>query len=138
MISQVDIQVRYADTDQMGVIHHSRYFQFFEIGRLDLLKKFGFNYFDIEQAGFLMPIRDVACTYLKSIQANESIDVTTSIKDYTKYQIVFEHLIKNDLGDIKCKGQTKIVLVEQTSFQLKRMDKAIPNLYKQLESLEIK
>lgn len=138
MKSEIEIQLRYSDTDQMGVIHHSRYFQFFELGRLDFLNKFGLNYYRIEKQGLLMPIRDVGCTYLKSIKANESICVETQIKSYTKYQILFEHVIKNHLDEIKCKGHTKIVLVEQENFQLIRMDKAIPSLYKQLEALNIK
>ena len=137
MKSKTKIQLRYADTDQMGVIHHSRYFQFFEIGRLNLLDKFNLNYYDVEKNNLMMPIRDVGCTYLKSIKADEDIYVETKVKKYTKYQIIFDHKIVTSSNEIKCKGHTKIVLVDKDSFQLRRLDLSLPQLFKQLEELDI-
>lgn len=132
MESKTKIQLRYADTDQMGVIHHSRYFQYFELSRLDLLKLMGFDYYKIEASGLMMQIRDVQCTYIRSISAEEDVYVVTKVDQFTKYQIKFYHEIINANDELKCKGYTTIVTVDKQTFKPKRMDVVLPYLYKQL------
>lgn len=137
MISEVKIQLRYVDTDQMGVIHHSKYFAYFELGRISFLKDFGFDYYGLEARGVMTPIRDVGCTYLKSIKAEEEITVYTSISSYTKLQIHFYHEIRNSHGELKCTGHTHVVFVDKDSFKLIKMEDRIPDFYEKLKQIKI-
>ncbi|EMV4629748.1 hypothetical protein AAC545_002271, partial [Listeria monocytogenes] len=57
-IAETTIEVRYAETDQMGVVYHNNYLVWMEIGRTRLIEKLGFRYFDMEEAGYLSPVLD--------------------------------------------------------------------------------
>ena len=62
--SRVQITVRYAETDMMGIVYHGSYLPWFEIGRTTLLKENGLSYRDLEAAGYLLPVLEVAVKYL--------------------------------------------------------------------------
>lgn len=126
---RIELSLRYSDSDQMGVVYHANYFSFFELGRTMLLKEFGINYYDIEQSGYLFPVRNVDCTYLKSITLGETIYCETSILSMSKVKIEFEHILINDQNEIKAKGHTSIVSVRKSDFQLVKMDEHLPNVY---------
>ncbi len=133
MISKKEIELRYVDADSMGIIHHSIYLQYFEIGRLDLLELYGFNYYDIEDSGILFPIREVNITYLKSIRPSERIVVETKVHYITKVKTTFYHEIKNLEGELKCTGYSTIVFVDKDTFKLQKLDVKIPKLYEQMK-----
>ena len=58
-INQTEIRVIYADTDQMGVVYHSNYLRYFEIGRTELLRELGISYKDMEACGLFLPVKEV-------------------------------------------------------------------------------
>jgi acyl-CoA thioester hydrolase len=132
MTSIIPIQLRYGDTDQMGVVYHANYFPFFELGRLDLLKQYGHSYHEIEASGLLFPIRDVQCTYLKSLIIGKDYRVKTKIHYYTKVKIQFQHEIIDSNDVLHATGYTTIVCVDRETFKLKKIDQKIPGLYQSL------
>lgn len=129
MISKTKIQLRYSDSDQMGVVYHANYFSFFEQGRTEMLKEYGVDYYDIERRGYMFPIRDVSCTYLKSIKLGEEITVETRIEKLSKVRIDFYHEIKNQDGELKAKGNTSIICVKKDDFSISKLDKVLPEVY---------
>lgn len=129
MISRKDIDLRYSDTDQMGVIYHANYFTFFMQGRTKFLKDLGYEYHMFEQKGYVFPVRDVKCTYLKSIRLGEEVFVETSVKDFSKIKTVYYHEIKNTKGEIKAKGETSVICVNSKTFLPTRMDGVFPEVY---------
>jgi len=135
MISKTKIELRYKDTDQMGVIHHSNYFTFFELARIDFLKQLGFNYYEFEKSGMMFPLRDVQCTYLKSIKITDEIYIYTSVLSFTKYQIEFYHEVKDDHDEIKALGKTKVVSVNTSTFELTKLNEKNPLLYEVLSKI---
>lgn len=129
MISIKKLDLRYSDTDQMGVIYHANYFSFFEQGRTQFLKDVGYDYHTFEEEGIIYPVRDVSCTYLKSIRFGEEVHVETQIHKFTKVKTTYYHEIKNSTGELKCKGYTTVVCVDKETFLPVRMDERMSNVY---------
>lgn len=129
MINKKKIQLRYSDSDQMGVVYHANYFSFFEQGRTELLRDFGINYYDIEERGYIFPVRDVDCTYLKSIRLGEEIYVETKVIKVSKVRFDFEHKLITDKGELKAIGHSSIITVNKTDFSIVKMDKHLPDVY---------
>lgn len=129
MISRRDIDLRYSDTDQMGVIYHANYFTFFMQGRTKFLKDLGFDYLMFEQKGYMYPVRDAKCTFLKSIRLDEKIYVETSVHKFTKIKTEYYHEIKNEAGELKATGYTTVVCVNIETGIPTRMDGVFPEAY---------
>lgn len=129
------LELRYSDSDQMGVVYHANYFSFFEQGRTEMLKANGIDYYEIERKGYIFPVRDVSCTYLKSIRLGEEVHVETTILKISKVRIDFYHEIKDNNGDLKAKGNTSIISVNKNDFAIVKMDKHLPNVYKLKERM---
>jgi acyl-CoA thioester hydrolase len=72
------IRVRYAETDQMGVVYYANYFVWFEVGRTDLLRESGWNYREMETDGFSLPVIDARGVYLTSAKYDDEIEVRTT------------------------------------------------------------
>src|SRR5262245_957727 len=72
------IRVRYAETDQMGVVYYANYFVWFEVGRTDLLRASGWSYREMENEGFSLPVVDAQCAYRAPARYDDEIEVRTS------------------------------------------------------------
>ena len=72
------IRVRYAETDQMGVVYYANYFVWFEVARTDLLRESGWNYREMEADGFSLPVIEAHCTYRESAKYDDEIEVRTA------------------------------------------------------------
>lgn len=72
------VRVRYAETDQMGVVYYANYFVWFEVGRTDLLRRSGWSYRDMEREGFSLPVVDTQCTYRQPACYDEDLEVRTT------------------------------------------------------------
>ncbi len=129
MKHRYELQLRYSDSDQMGVVYHANYFSFFELGRTAMLREHGIDYYDIERRGFMFPVRDVDCTYLKPITLGEQIFCETELVELTKVKIVFEHKLLDQAGEIKAIGHSSIVAVRKDDFRIIRMDEHLPDVF---------
>ncbi len=65
-VSKKEIEVRYAETDQMGIVYHANYLVWMEVGRTALIKELGFLYKDMEDRGVLSPVLDISISYKKA------------------------------------------------------------------------
>ena len=74
------IRVRYAETDQMGVVYHGNYFEYFECARTESIRQLGATYHALEKSGISMPIREVHAKYLKPALYDEVITIKTILK----------------------------------------------------------
>ena len=72
------VRVRYAETDQMGVVYYANYLVWFEIGRTDLLRQNGWSYREMEVDGYSLPVIDAQCEYKASAKYDDEIEVRTS------------------------------------------------------------
>lgn len=87
MFTLVSFPVRYAETDQMGIVHHSNYPIWFEIGRTDHLRQLGRTYASLEEEGLLLPLVNLNCKYLAPAKYGDEIEVKTRIKKLTCVRI---------------------------------------------------
>jgi acyl-CoA thioester hydrolase len=88
-VSETRLIVRYAETDQMGIVHHSNYPIWFEAGRTDFIRKLGLPYSKIEESGFLLPLLKLQCTYKGVAEYEDEVVVKTSIKELTYTRVAF-------------------------------------------------
>ena len=72
------VRVRYAETDQMGVVYYANYFVWFEIGRTDLLRDAGWSYREMETDGIVLPVVEAHCDYRQSARYDDELEIKTS------------------------------------------------------------
>jgi acyl-CoA thioester hydrolase len=91
---QVTFRVRYPETDGMGVVHHSRYFQYLEMGRIELLRASGISYAQLEMEGILFVVVKVECRYKAPARFDDELTLTTRIARKTHVRIDHEYVLK--------------------------------------------
>lgn len=105
--SQTTFTVRYAETDQMGIVHHSNYLVWFEAGRTDFIKKMGMPYSEIEKNGAMLPLMELKCTFKGFAKYEDEIIVTTSIKEHTGTRLLFHYEVRKFGSDkVLTEGET--------------------------------
>jgi acyl-CoA thioester hydrolase len=88
---EIEIRVRYQETDAMGVLHHANYFTYFEMGRTELLRANGYDYRSVEQGGIFMVIVDVSCRYRRPARYDDVLRLRTKLKRVTPAKIEHEY-----------------------------------------------
>jgi acyl-CoA thioester hydrolase len=83
--------VRYAETDQMGIVYYANYLVWFEVGRTDLLRHEGWSYKDMEADGFSLPVVEAHCDYRQSARYDEDIDIKTTGTLLSPVRVRFEY-----------------------------------------------
>lgn len=106
-VSETLLSVRYAETDQMGIVHHSNYPVWFEAGRTDFIKKMGMSYSEIEERGAFLPLIELKCTFSGVARYEDRIVVRTSIKEYNGVRLTFFYQVcMENTGKIITEGET--------------------------------
>lgn len=114
------LRVRYSETDRMGYVYYGNYAQFFEVGRVECMRKLGMSYKQIEDEGILMPVRDLNIQYYKPAYYDDELSIETSIPKLPEARILFEYSIWNDSKELICKGSTNLVFVDPKSDRPRR------------------
>lgn len=111
--TETKIRIHYALTDQMGVVYHGHYAQFYEIGRGEAIRELGFTYKDIEAMGIIMPVVDIHSRFLRPAKYDDLITVKTSLKELPiHHKIVFHSEIFNENGDLINIGDVTLYFME--------------------------
>ena len=95
MQSELFLDVRYYETDQMGIVHHSNYVRYFECGRTDMLKKLGLPIEKIEEAGVMLPVVSVVCRYKVPARLGDTLRVVSVIEKLPMAKLVIRNEIYN-------------------------------------------
>lgn len=95
----IDVEVRYAETDQMGVVHHAVYPVWFEMARTKLCEQTGFHYAEIERLGYLLMVTGVEVRYLRSAHYGETIRVRCRLARLASRALAFEYDVERDGED---------------------------------------
>jgi acyl-CoA thioester hydrolase len=105
--SETRLRVRYAETDQMGVVYYANYFIWMEIGRTDYCKTVGFSYREMEKEDANMAAVDASCRYIAPARYDDEILVRTSIERLNRRLITFAYSISNaETGETLAEGKT--------------------------------
>ena len=97
---QVEVRVRYSETDQMGVVYHGNYIPYFEIGRVEWLRNKGISYKSMEESGIALPIVSMNINYKKSARYDELLTVHTTFKSQSSVKIEFDCAIYNEAKEL--------------------------------------
>ena len=108
---QVQVRVRYSETDQMGVVYHGNYIPYFEIGRVEWLRNKGISYKSMEESGIALPIVSMNINYKKSARYDELLTVHTVFKSQSSVKIEFDCTIYNDQEELLTTAQFILVFV---------------------------
>ena len=111
-IDEIQIRVRYGETDQMGVVYHGNYAQYLEIGRIEWLRKLGISYKNMEENGVKLPVVSLSINYKKSAVYDDVINVKTQLKNTPTAKIEFEYEITNQNGEILTLASTTLVFID--------------------------
>jgi acyl-CoA thioester hydrolase len=109
---EIQIRVRYAETDRMGLLHHANYFVYFEQGRTELLRKRGMTYRDMEDAGHLLVIVDLGCKYKKPAYYDDVLTLRTIVERVTHVKIVHRYEVLRD-GVLLAEGHSTLACVDR-------------------------
>jgi acyl-CoA thioester hydrolase len=117
-VSESRVRVRYAETDQMGVVYHSNHFIWFEIGRVELLRQLGFSYRDMEQQdGCFIVVVDARCRYKAPARYDDEVIVRTHLKNVRESVVHFGYeLVRAADGAVLAEGETTHIV---TNAQMK-------------------
>ncbi len=106
------IRVRYAETDQMGVVWHGNYLQYFEEGRTEALRACGWSYRGLEEAGIMLPLVEAHLVYTRPAKYDDLLTVKTLIREPATARIRFEYEVRNEAGEILVTGHTVLGFVD--------------------------
>ena len=108
---QIQVRVRYSETDQMGVVYHGNYIPYFEIGRVEWLRNKGVSYKSMEESGIALPIVSMNINYKKSARYDELLTVHTISKNQSSVKIEFDCAIYNESDELLTTAQFILVFV---------------------------
>ena len=117
--TSTQIRVRYAETDQMGVVYHSNFFPYFESARAESIRELGFTYAEMEKMGVIMLVIEVHCRYLRPAKYDDLLTVKTILKELpVHHKIEFHHEVYNEKDKLLVVG--KIILYFMEANGMKR------------------
>ncbi|HEU5138619.1 MAG TPA: thioesterase family protein [Bacillales bacterium] len=103
-----ELTARYSETDQMGVIHHSTYINWFEVGRTNCIRDFGISYGEIEQKGFLLPVIEVNLHYKIPAKYEDVVQIVTHVSQYNGLRLNFHYEVRRKTDNVLLvEGETK-------------------------------
>lgn len=124
--TEFQVRVRYAETDQMGVVYHSNYFLYFESARAESIRKLGFTYADMEKMGVIMPVVDVHCRYMQPALYDDLLTIKTNLKELPiHHKIEFHHEVFNEKNDLLAVGKLILYFMEAGSMKRTTMPDAL-------------
>jgi acyl-CoA thioester hydrolase len=113
-VNETRLRVRYAETDQMGVVYHSNHLIWFEVGRVELMRQMGFSYRDMERAdGRFIAVAEATCRYRAPVFYDEEVIVRTRLKTVRESVIIFSYeLTRADTGALLAEGETTHIVTD--------------------------
>lgn len=109
------LRVRYAETDQMGVVYYGVYAQYFEVGRVESLRDLGIRYRALEEAGIMLPVRRLEVNYKAPARYDDWLTIETTVQEMPQTRILFVHRILNEEAQVLCTGTVELVFLDAQS-----------------------
>ena len=116
--SETLIRVRYAETDQMGVVYYGNYAQYFEVGRVEAIRQLGYSYRQMEEEGVAMPVVSMETRYLRSAHYDELLTIVTTIRNLpTDHEIIFDCDIFNERIKVLTTGKIRLFFMDKKNWK---------------------
>ena len=92
----IKIKVRYCETDQMGLVHHGSYINYFEEARIAWISNLGFSYSEMEKSGIILPVSKINVSYLRPAYFDDDLLVSVEIAELPTSRLIFNYTIKKE------------------------------------------
>lgn len=106
------VKVRYAETDQMGVVYHGNYPQYLEIARLEWLSDLGISYKNMEENGIMLPVYELKLKYIKPVTFDEELMIETRLRERPNVKIIFDYSVFNKKGELVTSATSTLVFMD--------------------------
>ena len=126
---------RYAETDQMGIIHHSVYAVWYEQARTDYFNKIGMAYDEIEKTGLMTPLVELNCKYKRPAYYNQEVEIRTKLVELSPVKFTVEYNIYDKDGNHLNIGRTTLAWANKETFKVVNLKKERPEMYKMMEDI---
>jgi acyl-CoA thioester hydrolase len=112
--NETRLRVRYAETDQMGIVYHSNHLIWFEVGRVELMRQMGFSYRDMEREdGRFIAVAEAKCRYRAPVYYDEEVVIRTQLKSVRESVVVFSYeLLRAENGTLLAEGETTHIVTD--------------------------
>jgi len=110
-VNETKIRVRYGETDQMGVVYHGSFAEYFEVGRVEWLRELGVSYKKMEEKGVMLPVVNLNINYKKPAKYDELLTVKTFLRNTPTVKIVFDYEVYDENQNLISTAETTLVFV---------------------------
>lgn len=110
--SSITLRVRYAETDMMGIVYHGSYLPWLEVGRTELLRQHGFNYRDLDAAGFRLPVLDLNIKYLRPAVYDDEVTIVATIGEQPGLRVAITYEVRRG-EDLLATATTRHAFVDR-------------------------
>lgn len=135
MIGKTKILPRYAETDKMGIIHHSVYAIWYEQARTDFFNQIGLRYDEIEKMGIMTPLVELNCKYKRPAYYNQEVEIRTKIIEITPVKFTLEYNIYDMDENLINIGRTTLAWADSKTFKIINLKKNNLGMYTKLKEL---
>jgi len=123
-LCEITLRVRYAETDQMAVAHHSSHVVWFEVGRIELLRQLGFSYLEMEQDGMNLPVVELRCRYKHPARYDDEVTLRTRLAQLRGSLLRFRYeLVRKSDDRLLAEGESVHVVVGNDMKKTRLSDK---------------
>lgn len=124
------LDVRYYETDQMGIVHHSNYIRYFECGRMAMLKEVGLPMHKIEESGVMMPITAVDCKYRIPAKLGDKLRIVTMINEMPRARLTVHTEIYNQEDQLLSSGSVTMGFIDSATRRPIRCPQMLVDIFK--------
>lgn len=136
-INRTKIKVRYVETDQMGIVHHSNYYAWFEVGRTEFITESGMSYSEMESKKLLLTVVESGCRYIEGAKYEDELIIETFIEKLSGAKVIFNYnVIREKDNKLLAKGTTTHAFVND-SFKVINLKKKNTNIWSKLKELAV-
>ena len=128
---ETKIRVRYAETDQMSFVYYGVYAQYYEVGRVELLRSLGLTYKELEEMGFALPVVNLNINYKKPAYYDDELTILTTIKKLPSAKITFYYEMLNANNELLNIGEVVLVFVNKETGKPCFAPKIVINKFKE-------
>jgi acyl-CoA thioester hydrolase len=125
-IFETSVRVRYAETDQMNVVYHGNYAQYFEVGRVESIRNLGISYKEMESMGIIMPLVELHTKFLRPAHYDDLLTIRTTLKELpTDHRIEFHQEVFNESAKLLTIGRVVLYFIKAGTKEKTIMPKSL-------------
>lgn len=110
--SRVQLTVRYAETDMMGIVYHANYLPWFEMGRTELMRELGIPYRKLEEQGYRLPVLEMSAKFVRPALYDDTVEILTTLRERPLLRIRLEYEARR-AGELLATGMTLHAFVDR-------------------------